>query len=279
MDAKKRLAKLIGWLRQSCANPRTQQLENIHKDIEKQLRSSHPRAAAVAAVHLKFLGCLHGSHGALAVLEGDTEGWREIDRMFNYQWWSFRIDQVMTQPSEAGIILAQAMVWEEDEKAAWVGEHQLQMLKNNASPLWDYAKFAVFALELWSRSRGRTELRVTSLQPEASKLGVYQEVLDHWEEESQLIEALRRACDYHLAQATKQTGYPEFDRLPFGVFPVDMLAVARVRQQSGLAMPKVDHPLLRTPLADLPSKETRPSMGPDTLLEKVIAKARSSGVL
>jgi hypothetical protein len=59
----------------------------------------------------------------------------------------------------------------------------------------------------------------------------------------------------------------EFSGFPESVFPAEILAVYRVRQDLGLPTPKVRHPLLETPLGRVPSPLPRV---PDDVLDRVI---------
>lgn len=87
------------------------------------------------------------------------------------------------------------------------------------------------------------------------------------------------ACDYHLAQSVDAQEHRQFVWAPYDLFPVDILAIARVREKQGLPMPEVDHPLMQTPLAKPPPNDVRPHMPPDPLLDAVIEKARKQGFL
>ena len=268
-------------LREWWADPRTDGREESYKVIRKQLASNHPRRAAVAAGRLSSLANWHGNHGSLAILDGQAEGWADIDRVLHYHWWDMRIDTSMTTASAAALTIAHAMAFEEESMAEWLAERLIQSLDEENTFLggsWKLAPFGAFLLRLWAMYRGLRESYVA--RPHVAALGIYQSVLDAWSHPDQLRSALGAACDYHLAESRKVSGYPPFVYSPYQMFPVDMLAIAIVRRSQGLEMPTVEHPLLSTPLAKLPPREQRPRMGrPDPLLEQVIQKARDTGFL
>ena len=160
--------------------------------------------------------------------------------------------------------------------AAWLAERMVRSLEDGAFACWHSATFGVFLLKLWALHRGIPDINVT--RPGVSALGVYQRVLDAWSNQAELRSALGEVCDYHLEQSWTARGYPPFVHTPYQMFPVDILAIARVRRDLGLVMPAVEHPLLSTPLATLPPSEQCPRMPrPDPLLEKVIQKAKDTG--
>ena len=266
-------------LREWCDLRTTDERAQIHQSLRKELASSRPRAAVVATVDLDSLARWHGNHGTLAILEGRVEGWADMDRVLHYDWWGFRIEPSTKWPTNAALTMAHAMAFEEESVAAWLAERLIQSLDEVTSlgRRWDLAPFGAFLLRLWAMHRGLRAVDVT--RPHVAPLGVYRNVLDAWSNPDQLRSALGAACDYHLAQSRRLTGYPPFVQSPYEMFPVDILAIAIVRRDLGLEMPKVEHPLLSTPLATPPPREQRPRMGSDPLLEQVIQKARATGFL
>lgn len=98
---------------------------------------------------------------------------------------------------------------------------------------------------LWLRADGRI--------PEDSEVmacGPYADIFNHWNSPDNLASAISAACDYHLQRAIEPKGYEihEFNRAPFTLLPVEILALRSVREKLGLPMPEVDHPLLTSPL-------------------------------
>ncbi len=70
-----------------------------------------------------------------------------------------------------------------------------------------------------------------------------------------MVKAIEAACHYHCARSFEDpNGYPEFAWEPYNVFPVDILAIRRVRDDLGLGTPDVHHPLLDSLLNKVPVK-------------------------
>ena len=67
--------------------------------------------------------------------------------------------------------------------------------------------------------------------------------------------AFFEACEFHLARSRESNDREtyEFANPIYAVYPVEILFVMRVRQLLGLSHPEVDHPLLYSPLAKLPT--------------------------
>jgi hypothetical protein len=87
-----------------------------------------------------------------------------------------------------------------------------------------------------------------------------------------LTAALIAAADRHVAQtrtSNDRTNY-DFDDLAYTTFPVELLAIYRLREWHGLPNPVLDHPLFEGLLGRLPQAR---AIRPDELLEKVVAKA------
>jgi hypothetical protein len=85
-------------------------------------------------------------------------------------------------------------------------------------------------------------------------LGVYQPVLDHWDDADALAEPLAAMCDFHCRHMKFRGGYKcLFDDPPFDLVPCEILAIRKLRTDAGLATPAIDHPLLSTPFAQMPS--------------------------
>ena len=93
--------------------------------------------------------------------------------------------------------------------------------------------------------------------------GLLQNLTAHTEE---IRSAINDACDFHLSRSKDhddETTY-EFADPVYAVYPVEILFVLRVRKILGLSNPAVDHPLMNTPIAQLPDGDgsLSPSLKP-----------------
>jgi hypothetical protein len=103
----------------------------------------------------------------------------------------------------------------------------------------------------------------------------YNYLVAHWRESAPdyLETALLAACDRHTHEARADTSVASFDfgDFDYQYYPFEILTVLRLRKIHGLSVPRLDHPLMRTPLGELP--ESQP-LYQDALLEAVVAQAR-----
>jgi len=251
------------------------------------LTSDEPRAAKVLAGRIQRLAGWNGYVGAWRVVEGDATGWEHIERGRQYLAWRLRIggeisiepwNQCFAHAVEAGDnvlagCLAAAMP---KGHARWRENPRPEGIVDGWILGWDRSHFAPFILYLWAMA---TTTSPPTLDGPIAGLGPYRAILESWHDEERLATAVVNACDYHLEHATYSAADKEFLDPPYSLFPVDILAIARVREHLGLPMPEIDHPLMQTPLAKPPPPDKRPVLPPDPLLDAVIAKARAQGFL
>ncbi|HKV41025.1 MAG TPA: hypothetical protein VJX67_17595 [Blastocatellia bacterium] len=103
----------------------------------------------------------------------------------------------------------------------------------------------------------------------------YNSVLYLWDSTdlAAVTAALVDACDFHTYRTQKSTPREmfEFENQEYKLYPVEILAVLRLRQMRGLPLPDLDHPLMNTPLGHL--RET-PPVAPDRLIDDLLKKLR-----
>ena len=247
MEAKKKVEKLLRYLKKWCANPNNDLRANWVRELRKSNQKQSKQALAVGSLQIWFWANWHAQHGLLAILNGDPSGWGLIELSFRYRLWRMRIDASMTQVAESALLLAHAIALNEREKTAWLADYQLNSLKNKSSNLWKFSKLGLFGLELWAKdTNSLLVLDTLCTLPEAPELGVYGDIIRCWDDDGQrLVDGICHACDYHLEQALAQAGYPEFAMSPYDLLPIDYLALRRVRDTIGLNTPLPEHPLLR----------------------------------
>ena len=88
-------------------------------------------------------------------------------------------------------------------------------------------------------------------------LGPFAPVFENWNDSAALEESVLSLCELH-AQKAVDVELPDDDFI-FGLnvgicceLPVEILFLRRVRQDLGMSIPDPDHPMLRSPLAQLP---------------------------
>ena len=283
LDGKKHVAKLVKTTRAWCAEPRNDRRAPLETELKKILAGAHPRAAAMAAVQLFAMSVWYGRQGTLSILDGRPEGWADLDRALHYTSWNARLNPKTTLASTVAALLANAVLFDHDELAEALAARLTADLDEQALLGWALSPFAAFMVKLWGIGRGAD---VDVSRPKVAPLGVYQGVVDAFHDEAGRDEAalgpaLAAACDYHLDQTQERHAHAEFLQVPYPLFPADILVIGAVRAKLGLPTPRPPHPphpLLATPLAAVPPRAERPGMGEDPLLEKVVARAKATGL-
>lgn len=231
----------------------------------------------MASANLIFLANWHGQYGLQSVLDGRADGWMDLDRALQYLWWSIKIEPSNAMVSRVACGLAHAIVSPHQDYVDWLAKRMLKSIDDNAFLTWEYSSFGVFMLHLWALHSGSTLPNID--RPNVAKLGVYKKVIDAWSDDKQLAEGISELCDYHLEQTRESLPLPEFIHIPYYLFPVEVLAIARIRSNLGLPMPVISHPLLSTPLAIAPAVAAVPLLQEDATLYELVLKAKQSGIL
>ena len=103
----------------------------------------------------------------------------------------------------------------------------------------------------------------------------YHRLLDLWDSPDldEVSEAVLQACDFHTYRTRESTMREifEFASHEYKIYPVEILAVLRLRQMRGLPLPDLDHPLMNTPLGHL---QEIPAVAPDPLIDDLLKKLR-----
>jgi hypothetical protein len=270
-----RLVKQLSeWLAASSNRERLREFPR--RDLARYVADNSESPAARLLNHSWWDGC----EGTRLVLEGDESGWLLVQRSFWYTVWSARILLAKLDMRKAEKLAAHSIVFplvhalgnREDSFALWLGSRLVEALERRDKRIygWHSAPFWVMApalFDLWQGTGAGGVLSKFSLRPP------YAALIENWTRPERFLDALIVACRYHVEQAFDDNADEprDFFQPLYNIFPIEMLAIKRIRQEQGLPMPEIDHPLMQTPLANPP--EVMPKVE-DPLLDAVIAKAR-----
>lgn len=110
---------------------------------------------------------------------------------------------------------------------------------------WEGRRFEPFVLHLLQNATAAADRPIRNW-------GVYSRILDHWNDESRLADALVEMCDYHCQHMNSKSGWnPEFFPAPFDLIAWEYLAIKKIRSEQGLTTPEISHPLLNLPFQDI----------------------------
>ena len=247
--------------------------ERVIKNWLKLLKAESQRSdadAGVVASHLETIGSLLERRGMCRVGAGDPQGWNDLHTGWRYRAWDTQVS-VAQKPyrwtgivPEATMLTAAALAFAETRYARWCAKVLFRRYDEETVVL-DPAH--VFLIRLYARWLGREE----EFGDWDDYMRPYAKVFHAWKQPKALARAIAAICDYHCANG-KPMGPGVFWKHPHTLIPFEVAALVRVREVLGLTTPRVDHPLLATPLAQIP--RPMPKLPPDPLLENVVAACR-----
>ncbi len=266
------------WLSRS--DLKTLHYEKPREAIEQAIGSEPtPPGLRVFYGELEDIALWEAVYGTVLVSEGNQAGWSHLCASAKYDGWKVRLlvwlcERGEDRASELDLnhacrCLAASIAMHQDAFAHWCGSRLIKCIDtgNDVFPEWHLTAFEPFMVKLYALWQGR-DLDVR--RPGICRLGVYQQVFDAWKSEQGFAAALRAICDYHCARSD-QLGDNEFQWSVYDVFPAEVLALLRIRQELGLPQVRIDHPLLDNPLAR-PPEEITPVH--DELMERAITWLR-----
>jgi len=171
--------------------------------------------------------------------------------------------------NEQGLLLAKAFALGLVSEGEAIGRDSLSGLKDGRFYGLDQNKLTPFVLSVFAKWKNIATL------PEEFPFVIpdgYQELLQNLTEgPDEIRPAIVKACNFHLSRSKEHTDSEtyEFADPVYAIYPVEILMVFRIRQMLGLSNPEVDHPLLNSPLGQLP--DTKCSMNPSfkPILKKI----------
>lgn len=250
-------------------------LEDMLAKFSNRLSKGQEGDIGVAADNLYCHIEFNAKRGILDILDGNMDGWKAVKRLLQYESWYFqynckrheqlpRLHQIY-RSNNATLCFAHLIIHEDYELAKWYGGRLEKNFTNQLMGNWvdtPFEPFMVCLYHLWQ------SLPLMQGLPENIDLDIYQDILDYWNgPEDKFRASLVEACQYHMDRIDDpDSEYKEFCWSPYSLFPVEILAILKVRKLLGLSVPTVDHELMRLPTAMPPY----PMPGvEDELFEKV----------
>ncbi len=259
------------WLNSSADGVRKSGLDGV----ESELAKGGVAAIKVISVDLEQLSMYHAIRGLIALIDGLPDGWHHIDTAVRYRYWCIKLNssaffkqttlpqlgsvrQLTYHTRIPALLLCYSAVVAGLEQ--WQAEMSETLVNMAAVPgavdkeFWQRRTFEPFVMRLFQDCKREP----ASLDVASTDYGPYASIIAHWDNASALQDALLRACDYHCQNMIDKGGEEEFDIPPFDLYPIEILAIYRVRERLGLTTPTIDHPLLSTPLASVAARDVMP---------------------
>ena len=252
---------------------------------EAQLREVSARPAGDDTAHAlsgiaASLASFLGVRGELAVLDSRDSGWRDVQR--SLLCWRLRI-AVERALYARGALSQRSLGLEHTARVVALSACIAVVLRRVDDEAWLVRQLSAMQTDSrMVRPRWWTNHSVPSFVARLFDLGVidnvkppYRAILEHGNDERQLVRALGAACDYHVAHMA--IGHPshEFADGPFGLIPFEILAILALRQRVGRPSVPVSHQLLGARLTSTLAYAT-PTAVDDPLLAALTAEANRS---
>lgn len=250
---------------------------------------------AELSARMGMMGEFYGAMGAIQCLDGDEQGWKLLKRCWMYLYWDARITSrlgdfwAIRHPNEKrswteacflAPMAAFGLAIARDE-VEWVFTTLEEGAANGRIGWNAWDGFSVYLVQLFRMLQHRDDLPPIELEPYSLPRSLpFMDLLDAWNDEGQLAQAIHRTCDYHLQwndedeDTDEEFHYAEFSS-PFAIVnPVEIHALRAVRNELDLAMPAVEHELLRPPFYPAPEfvsqMTTEEILAEDTLLRRIV---------
>jgi hypothetical protein len=217
----------------------------------------------VITSNLRTLSTWYLNNGSFSVLNGDQDGWQDlttaekclswhiqlVSRLFRGKKIATATPALVANDVALSLALSISLGFLGDAEALGkilvTGLADCLLSKNRHSHL---LPFMVRLFCDWSAF----PLPDTN---EMASLGGYESLMMTWrsKELDPIANAISKAADFHILRSRDSSNREsfEFDRTAFRAFPVEILAVSRLRAAMHLPEPSVEHPLLDSPLGQL----------------------------
>lgn len=241
------------------------------------------------AVNMELIGPWCCCQGAILCFRDSLQGWQLIKRGLLYSYWDWRIrararDFWEPNPAreEDWFALASALADVASlglsiarPEATWLLDAMERGLTDSSVGWWDRDFFAAYLVRLYRKLKRQDDIR--DIPPDAVIWDhPFDDLIEHWDNEEKLAEAIRAMCDYHLHWNYEETDEHDSEfSAPFAmVNPIEIHALEAVRFDLGLSTPRVEHELLQPPFYPLPEFAKRITteeiLAEDELLRRIV---------
>jgi hypothetical protein len=204
------------------------------------------------------LGLYYGARGLVKLQDG-ADGWPDLAGAVEAYLWCARLQSKVSYPTRPAMqfgpkflnriplavcLLAYFVAAENDG-----GVHETWSLLQKSifdpnprvDQWWYERRFEPFFAALYARVHSEK----IPLDPGRWDLGIYAPIIERWEDDQEIADALSRASDYHLNHMENTSHWSaEFNCTPFDLIPVELHAVQRLRCVGGLKAVEIDNPLI-----------------------------------
>jgi len=218
------------------------------------------------------LGLLIGVHLEMnaknRILNGEPSAWILLEQQL------FWLNQMIkSNPSERNVsdreiggLIGLSLLWGYEEIAALTYKYSTNMFTKDRDFYSENKTHHVFMTCLYHYWKTGEMPELFNILPEDH---VYQKIMSSWNDTNNFGEHLYELCDFHI-YSLSDTPDKSSEILSFDCIPYDYYCIQLIREKEGLATPSIEHPLLQTPLAEIPKDKPGYQLDEDEILQFVI---------
>lgn len=249
---------------------------------------SHEDRVDIGA-EMAWIGPFYCAQGAVLCFTDPSQGWKLMKRGLLYSYWRerivcrrrdfwepnegrdrnwFALVSRLTHTAALGLAIARP-------EAMWLLDVMERGLTDGCVSWSSSDFFGAYLLRLYRKLKRQPDIE--NIPPDAEDWNhPFYDLIDSWDDEEKLADAIRAMCDYHLHWNYEETEEHDSEfSAPFAmVNPIEIHALEAVRSELGLSTPKVEHELLQPPFYPLPdfakNISTEEILAEDDLLRRIV---------
>ncbi|MGE7953518.1 hypothetical protein [Lysinibacillus xylanilyticus] len=202
------------------------------------------------------------------ILNGEPSAWILLEQQL------FWLNQMIkSNPSERNVsdreiggLIGLSLLWGYEEIAALTYKYSTNMFTKDRDFYSENKTHHVFMTCLYHYWKTGEMPELFNILPEDH---VYQKLMSGWNDTNNFGEHLYELCDFHI-YSLSDTPDKSSEILSFDCIPYDYYCIQLIREKEGLATPSIEHPLLQTPLAEIPKDKPGYKLEEDEILQFVI---------
>ncbi|GAB0155197.1 hypothetical protein CHRYSEOSP005_04580 [Chryseobacterium sp. Alg-005] len=241
--------------------------QSIQDDIKDGFKETIARNLTLG------IGIHAGEHPKHLILNDQKEGWKYITR---YLLWQEHILQKLFNYKEVtsrsvGCIIGLSFLWEMDDLAKLARDY-FQLLFEEEKEKYKFKEtHHLFMAILYDLSKTKEiNQDLYSILPEDN---IYKKFLDNWSTTNKelLKELLFEMCDFHIYSSLDlKDKFSEI--LSLNYIPYEIRMIEKIRKEQGLVNAQAEHPLLETPLAEIPDSKYEWDLSKDEVYQFLIRR-------
>ncbi|MGF6928374.1 hypothetical protein QFZ48_003874 [Chitinophaga sp. W2I13] len=221
--------------------------QSIQDDIKDGFKETIARNLTIG------IGVHSGEYPKHLILNDKKEGWMFITR---YLLWQQHILQTLFSYKEVtsrsvGPIIGLAVLWGMNDLAKRSRDYFQWLFEEDKGKYEQKETHHLFMAILYDLNKTKEiNQQLYAALPEGN---IYKKFLDNWSttDEKLLSELLLELCDFHIYSSLDlKDKFSEI--LSLNYIPYEIRLIEKIRDGQGLMNVEIDHPLLKTQLADIP---------------------------